>query len=129
MVEEKEIINNENDVKNKEKADSSASFAELFEQSIKSFEDGSVVDGIVVSVRDRDVLVDIGYKSEGVLTKDEFSNPDNIIEGSLISHVLFEWVYNASVPSITSFSSLSYELLFLKIRVNSDGSELAVSKT
>lgn len=64
------------------------SFAELFEESIKSFADGSVVDGVVVAVRDRDVLVDIGYKSEGVLPKEEFSSPENIQVGEKVSVLL-----------------------------------------
>lgn len=64
------------------------SFAELFEQSIKSFENGSIVDGTIVCVRERDVLVDIGYKSEGVIPKDEFSNPAELKDGAKISVLL-----------------------------------------
>jgi len=64
------------------------SFAELFEQSIKSFENGSIVDGTIVCVRDRDVLVDIGYKSEGAISKDEFSNPEELEDGAQVSVLL-----------------------------------------
>jgi len=88
MVEEK-LHNDENQVESIEKEGaSSTSFAELFEESIKSFQDGAVVDGTVVCIRDRDVLVDIGYKSEGILTKDEFSNPEDLQEGARVSVLL-----------------------------------------
>lgn len=66
----------------------SMSFAELFEQSIKSFENGSIVDGTIVCVRDRDVLVDIGYKSEGIILKEEFSDPNELNVGEKISVLL-----------------------------------------
>ncbi|RKX82725.1 MAG: 30S ribosomal protein S1, partial [Spirochaetes bacterium] len=89
MVDEKNMLKEEKAAENKKKGDEeSLSFAELYEQSIKTFQDGSVVDGTVVSVRDRDVLVDIGYKSEGALSKDEFSNPENITVGTKISVLL-----------------------------------------
>jgi small subunit ribosomal protein S1 len=66
----------------------SMSFAELFEQSIKSFENGSIVEGTIVCVRDRDVLVDIGYKSEGIILKEEFSDPSELNVGEKISVLL-----------------------------------------
>ena len=67
----------------------SLSFAELFENSIKTFKKGEVVEGTIVSVRDKDVLVDIGYKSEGSLLKDEFSEATELEVGQTI-HVLLE---------------------------------------
>jgi len=49
-----------------------ASLMEMYETSLKQFEEGQVVSGRIVSV-DRDlVLVDIGYKSEGQVRIDEF---------------------------------------------------------
>jgi small subunit ribosomal protein S1 len=48
------------------------SLMEMYETSLKQFEEGQVVSGRIVSV-DRDlVLVDIGYKSEGQVRIDEF---------------------------------------------------------
>ncbi len=69
------------------------SFAELLDMSMKNFEVGSLVEGAIVSVRDRDVLVDIGYKSEGILEKSEFSNPENLQVGTSVI-VLLESVEN-----------------------------------
>ena len=69
------------------------SFAELFEASIKNFEVGGVVPGNIVSVREKDVLIDIGYKSEGILMKDEFSDHTQVFEGADVD-VLLESIEN-----------------------------------
>jgi len=50
------------------------SFAELFEQSLKEdkFREGEVVRGTVMKIAGEQVVVDIGYKSEGQISLDEF---------------------------------------------------------
>jgi small subunit ribosomal protein S1 len=44
-----------------------------YEQTIKSFDDGDIVSGKVVKVDKDEVLLDIGYKSEGVIPARELS--------------------------------------------------------
>ena len=51
----------------------------LYDQAMKSFEQKSLVQGKVVSINDRDVIVDIGFKSEGIVSKEEF-NTENMPE-------------------------------------------------
>jgi small subunit ribosomal protein S1 len=48
----------------------------LMEESTagKGFAEGSIIQGTIVEKRDSGVLVDIGYKAEGIVPKDEFSN-------------------------------------------------------
>src|SRR2546426_3117011 len=46
---------------------------EAIEQSLRSFNDGDLVEGIVVKVDRDEVLLDIGYKSEGVIPAKELS--------------------------------------------------------
>ncbi|MEE9610859.1 MAG: 30S ribosomal protein S1, partial [Desulfatiglandales bacterium] len=48
----------------------------LYEETLKNFEEGEVVNGTVVSVVDGDVLVDVGYKSEGLIPLSEFKDAD-----------------------------------------------------
>jgi small subunit ribosomal protein S1 len=48
------------------------SFAELFEQSSKPMKEGEVVRGLVLSVDDDHVQVDVGFKSEGFVDSWEF---------------------------------------------------------
>ena len=47
-------------------------FVELYEQSLKSIQEGKVVKGEIVEVDKEYVLVDIGYKSEGQIRTGEF---------------------------------------------------------
>jgi len=58
-------------------------FVELFEESLKSIQEGEVVRGEIVQVDKEYVLVDIGYKSEGQIRIQEFIDP----EGSLTATV------------------------------------------
>jgi small subunit ribosomal protein S1 len=61
--------------------------AELFgqyEESLRSIAEGEIVRGIVLSVDDKDVLVDVGFKSEGIISLSEFSDPSSIKVGDTI---------------------------------------------
>src|SRR5262245_8376852 len=49
---------------------------EQFEQEQTIFHSGELVEGKVVGVSDRGVLVDFGYKSEGVVPVEDFTGPD-----------------------------------------------------
>src|SRR6266446_1446960 len=44
----------------------------LYEETFKNLEEGTVVEGTVVDIQTDGVLVDIGYKSEGVIPREEF---------------------------------------------------------
>lgn len=46
-----------------------------------SFAPGQIVKGVVVEVRSKEVMVDIGYKSEGVINANEFDNVQEISAG------------------------------------------------
>lgn len=64
-------------------------FAELYEKTLHTFQEGEVVKGTIVAVRSKDVVVDIGYKAEGILSLDEFLDRNEIKVGQKID-VLFE---------------------------------------
>ncbi|MEP6848795.1 MAG: S1 RNA-binding domain-containing protein, partial [Acidobacteriota bacterium] len=49
---------------------------EQFEQEQTIFHAGELVEGRVVGISDRGILVDFGYKSEGVVPLEEFTGPD-----------------------------------------------------
>lgn len=76
------MTNNENKQKTEEKvkksmnnsavAEPQEDFASLYQNSLKEIKEDKVVKGYVVGVTDKDVLVDIGYKSEGIIPKEEF---------------------------------------------------------
>jgi len=50
--------------------------AKLYEQSFQTFQEGEVVRGRVVYIAPEYVVVDIGYKSEGIIPIDEFKDHD-----------------------------------------------------
>ncbi|HSH95008.1 MAG TPA: 30S ribosomal protein S1 [Roseimicrobium sp.] len=62
---------------------------EAMKQSSKSFAAGEIVKGIVIEVRNKEVLVDIGYKSEGVVSGGEFDDVKTVKIGDEVD-VLIE---------------------------------------
>lgn len=48
-------------------------FAELYENSLKSLEEGTIVEGVVVDIVGEEIFVDLGYKADGIVPRDEFS--------------------------------------------------------
>ncbi|QUI23100.1 30S ribosomal protein S1 [Vallitalea pronyensis] len=50
------------------------SFEEMLEESLKSIHRGEIVEGTVIDVNDSEVYVNIGYKSDGIIPKSEYSN-------------------------------------------------------
>jgi small subunit ribosomal protein S1 len=63
-------------------------FAELYEKTLKVFTEGTIVTGKVLEIRDNEILIDIGYKSEGSIPKNEFKNLDEINEGDELEVLL-----------------------------------------
>ncbi len=52
---------------------------ERWEGAQKTFREGDVVPGRVMKILEREVIVDIGYKSEGVIDIEEFRGPDGTL--------------------------------------------------
>src|SRR3989338_4225729 len=73
MVEEKNNIDVE---KNDEGEAPESEFEKLYKESIKIFNEGEIIKGRIVAVTPKDVVVDIGYKSEGAISLSEFQDPD-----------------------------------------------------
>ena len=53
-----------------------AALAALYEETFKNLEEGTITEGRVVAVSKDKVVVDIGYKSEGMIPKDQFSTEE-----------------------------------------------------
>ncbi|MCK4915961.1 MAG: S1 RNA-binding domain-containing protein, partial [Candidatus Eisenbacteria sp.] len=62
--------------------------AEMYESTLRSITEGELVKGLVLAVTDNEVLLDIGFKSEGRVALDEFPEPDTIKPGDEISVLL-----------------------------------------
>ena len=57
------------------------SLEEAYDNSIKAFTDGEIVKGVVVDVNRDEVMIDIGFKSEGYIPASEFDPGDNDLPG------------------------------------------------
>lgn len=77
------VMHNEfNDVEESEENNNEEgeSFADLFEESLKGLKAGEVVLGTIVEINNDMVVVDIGYKSEGIVSASEFMDNHGNLE-------------------------------------------------
>ncbi len=63
-------------------------FPPTYEQSIHSFEADTILKGRIVNVVNDEVVVDVGYKSEGILPISEFEDPTAIDIGDTVEVLL-----------------------------------------
>ena len=78
------------------------------------FREGSIVKGRILEVRPREVLVDIGYKSEGVISLSEFEDVENLEVGDEVD-VLLERLENDEGMVILSKEKAAYRQNWNKI--------------
>ena len=57
---------------------SDLTFEQMLEASLKTIHAGEVVEGTVIDVKPEEVVLNIGYKSDGILTRNEYSNDSSI---------------------------------------------------
>ncbi len=58
--------------------------------TMSTVEEGAIITGEVIAVRDKHVIIDIGYKSEGVISNDEFDDITEIVPGKKVEVLLVE---------------------------------------
>lgn len=77
---------------------------EEFEQDQEVYHTGKFVEGTVVGISDRGVLIDFGYKSEGVVPSDELTSPEGeltVKEGDTVE-VVIKNIYSGDAPPVLS---------------------------
>ena len=57
---------------------SELTFEQMLEDSIKTIHSGEVVEGTVIDVKADEIVLNIGYKSDGILTKSEYTNDSSV---------------------------------------------------
>src|SRR5438477_12780935 len=67
----------------------------LYEESVKNFEPDQILTGKILSKAGDDAIIDIGYKSEGIITRDQFDNWEDLEPGDTVE-VLLEAVEDES---------------------------------
>lgn len=57
---------------------SELTFEQMLEESFKTIYAGEVVEGTVIDVKPDEAVLNIGYKSDGILTRNEYTNEPNV---------------------------------------------------
>lgn len=57
---------------------SELTFEQMLEESLKTIHTGEVVEGTVIDVKPEEIILNIGYKSDGILTRNEYTNEANV---------------------------------------------------
>ena len=65
---------------------SEMSFEQMLDESFKTIHNGEVVEGTVIDVKDDEIILNIGYKADGIITKREYTN-DNSLDLKETIHV------------------------------------------
>src|SRR3989338_9003273 len=58
--------------------------SQLYGETFKQIEDGALIKGKIVGKTSKEVIVDVGYKSEGLISFSEFVNPAELKIGDEI---------------------------------------------
>lgn len=53
----------------------------LYFDTVKIIKQGGIVKGKIIHITEKEVIVDVGYKSEGIITVNEFPDKENLIMG------------------------------------------------
>ena len=57
---------------------SEMSFEQMLEESLKTIRNGEVVEGTVIDVKPDEIVLNVGYKSDGIITRNEYTNESNV---------------------------------------------------
>ena len=58
---------------------SELSFEQMLEDSVKTIRNGEIVQGKVIDVKEDEIILNIGYKADGIITKSEYSNDPSVV--------------------------------------------------
>ena len=57
---------------------SDMSFEQMLEESLKTIHNGEVVEGTVIDVKEDEIILNIGYKADGIISRSEYTNEPNV---------------------------------------------------
>jgi small subunit ribosomal protein S1 len=99
----------------------------LYDSTFKNTEENSIAEGYVVNIGDREVAVDIGFKSEGLVPKDEFDDIENLKIGDMVE-VFIEKFEGANGALQLSKKRADVERTWMGLRKLSDDASLIEGK-
>ncbi len=87
---------------------------DVMSKAMPDFREGSIVKGRILEIRPREVLVDVGYKSEGVIPLTEFDDIESLEVGDEVD-VLLERLENEEGMVVLSKEKAAYRQNWNKI--------------
>ena len=64
---------------------SELSFEQMLDETFKTIRNGEVVEGTVIDVKPDEIILNIGYKSDGIITRNEYTNEPNVDLTTVVS--------------------------------------------
>ena len=64
---------------------SELTFEQMLDESFKTIHNGEVVDGTVIDVKPDEIILNIGYKADGIITRNEYTNEANVDLTTVVS--------------------------------------------
>ena len=64
---------------------SDLTFEQMLEDSCKTIRNGEVVDGTVIDVKPDEIVLNIGYKADGIIARNEYTNDANVDLTTVVS--------------------------------------------
>ncbi|HEX5032052.1 MAG TPA: 30S ribosomal protein S1 [Candidatus Eisenbacteria bacterium] len=100
---------------------------QLYEDSLKDLEEGEIVRGRVLKIDDKEVTVDVGFKSEGVIPVEEFPDLEGVKVGDEIE-VFLEKTENQDGLVVLSKQRADFVKVWDRVKTASDNGELVEGK-
>lgn len=99
----------------------------MYEETLGNLNEGQIVKGKILSVAEKDVLVDIGFKSEGIVSLSEFGDPSELSAGDEVE-VYLESMENADGLVVLSKQRADFLRVWNKIKDAYDEAEVVEGK-
>jgi small subunit ribosomal protein S1 len=110
-----------------EDSSSMGQWLQLYEDSLKDLEEGEIVRGRVLKIDDKEVTVDVGFKSEGVIPVEEFPDLEGVKVGDEIE-VFLEKTENQDGLVVLSKQRADFVKVWDRVKTAADNGELVEGK-
>ncbi len=98
-----------------------------YEESLRSIGEGEIVRGTVLSIENNEVLVDVGFKSEGVIPLSEFADPGSLSVGQTVD-VFLEKMENQDGLVVLSKQRADFVRVWDRVKEAHDSAQVVEGK-
>jgi len=102
-------------------------FLKMYETTLRDIQEGEIIKGKVMGVTKEDIIVDVGFKSEGIIPLAEFPEPLNIKVGDEIE-VFLDAIEDQDGQLVLSKQKADFMRVWEKVRESHDKGELIEGK-